>query len=116
MITEEEAKDLIVDYHRLLDLSKQDKKHLNDLKKHEDICINKFDYLIRMKTSKYKKFNNYEDLYQEGRLALFRAMSNYDSSKGSFFWWAHHYVGTKVKRSANLHTAVRYPLKQANKY
>lgn len=118
MITEEAARDLVFTYHTLADnlKNKNTKENERALKKHEDLCIVKFDYLIKMKASKYKKFNNYDDLYQEGRLALFRAMSNYDPSKGSFFWWAHHYIGTKIKRSANLHTTIRYPLKEANKH
>ena len=40
-------------------------------------------------------------------------MNNYNPSKGSFFWWAHKYIDTRISRSANTHTAIRYPLKVA---
>jgi RNA polymerase sigma factor (sigma-70 family) len=66
-----------------------------------------------MKTSRYKTFSNYDDLNQEGYEALIKAMNNYNPSKGSFFWWAHKYIDTRISRSANLHTTIRYPLKVA---
>jgi RNA polymerase sigma factor (sigma-70 family) len=66
-----------------------------------------------MKTGRYKSFSNYDDLNQEGFEALIKAMNNYSSQKGSFFWWCHKYVGTRVSRCANLHTTIRYPLRVA---
>jgi RNA polymerase sigma factor (sigma-70 family) len=66
-----------------------------------------------MKTGRYKIFSNYEDLNQEGFEALLKSMNNYDPKKGSFFWWAHKYIDTRISRSANLHTTIRYPLKVA---
>jgi RNA polymerase sigma factor (sigma-70 family) len=66
-----------------------------------------------MKTGRYKTFSNYEDLNQEGFEALIKAMTNYNPKKGSFFWWAHRYIDTRISRSANLHTTIRYPLKVA---
>jgi RNA polymerase sigma factor (sigma-70 family) len=66
-----------------------------------------------MKTGRYKAFSNYEDLNQEGFEALIKAMNNYNPKKGSFFWWAHKYIDTRISRSANLHTTIRYPLKVA---
>lgn len=86
---------------------------IKELKRHETLCVNKFTYLITTHTNRYKKFANHEDLVQEGFEALLKAMKNYDSSKGSWFWWAHKYVGTRVSRQANLHTTIRYPLKIA---
>lgn len=115
MLTEQEAQDLMI---KLITLKQQlktsdDAKLLGELKKHEQICIKNFKYLVTMKTSRYKTFSNYDDLNQEGFEALIKAMNNYNPSKGSFFWWAHKYIDTRISRSANLHTTIRYPLKVA---
>jgi RNA polymerase sigma factor (sigma-70 family) len=90
-----------------------DAKIISELKKHEAVCMDKFRYLVTMKTGRYKAFSNYEDLNQEGFEALVKAMNNYNPKKGSFFWWAHKYIDTRISRSANLHTTIRYPLKVA---
>ncbi len=113
MLTEQEAQDLMIE---LIDLRKRAKEDLSlnsKVKAHEKICIEKFKYLITMKTGRYKAFSNYEDLNQEGYEALVKAMNNYDPKRGSFFWWAHRYIDTRISRSANLHTTIRYPLKVA---
>jgi len=88
-------------------------KDIQAFRRHEQSCVEKFRYLITMKTAKYKKFSNYEDLNQEGFEALLKAMKNYDPKKGNWFWWAHKYIGTRISRCANLHTTIRYPLKVA---
>jgi RNA polymerase sigma factor (sigma-70 family) len=115
MITEQEAQDLMNVLIELRDKNKKsnDPSITSQLKKHEKKCIEKFKYLVTMKTGRYKTFSNYEDLNQEGFEALIKAMSNYNPSKGSFFWWAHKYIDTRISRSANLHTTIRYPLKVA---
>lgn len=115
MLTEIEAQDMMI---KLIELrqeakSSTDPKLIKELKKHESLCIEKFKYLITMKTGRYKAFGNYEDLNQEGFEALMKAMNNYNPKKGSFFWWAHKYIDTRISRSANLHTTIRYPLKVA---
>ncbi len=115
MLTEQEAQDLMA---KLVELRLQSKdsenyKLKNELQRHEQICINKFKYLVTMKTGRYKAFSNYEDLNQEGFEALIKAMKTYNPKKGSFFAWAHHYIGTRISRSANLHTTIRYPLRVA---
>jgi RNA polymerase sigma factor (sigma-70 family) len=115
MLTEQEAQDLMT---KLIDLRSQvktdgDAKIKTELKRHEQICIENFRYLVTMKTGRYKAFNNYDDLNQEGFEALIKAMNNYNPKKGSFFWWAHKYIDTRISRSANLHTTIRYPLKVA---
>lgn len=84
-----------------------------NFRKYEKICIEKFTYLVTMRTSRYKKFNNYEDLNQEGFEALLKAMKNYNPKKGCWFWWCHRYIDTRIARCANLHTTIRYPLKIA---
>jgi RNA polymerase sigma factor (sigma-70 family) len=117
MLTEKEAHNLM---DTLISLKKQfaetqDRKIETKLKKHEQLCIDKFRYLISMRTHKYRSFNNYEDLNQEGYEALLKAMLTFQPSKGSFFSWAHHYISTRISRSANLHTTIRYPLQVAKK-
>lgn len=115
MLTEQEAQDLMA---KLVDLRAQaktsdDPKIITQLKRHEQLCIENFRYLITMKTGRYKAFSNYEDLNQEGFEALIKAMKTYNPKKGSFFAWAHNYIGTRISRSANLHTTIRFPLKVA---
>lgn len=115
MIEEKEANDLMVKLIKLREeiKSSEDVKLVSEFKKHEQLCIEKFRYLVTMKTGRYKAFGNYDDLNQEGFEALIKAMNNYNPNKGSFFWWAHKYIDTRISRSANLHTTIRFPLKVA---
>lgn len=113
MLTEEEAQNLMVKLIDLREKFKSDPSLKKELNKHEITCIQKFKYLVTMRTSRYKSFHNYDDLNQEGFEALVKAMKNYNPKKGSFFWWAHKYIDTRISRSANLHTTIRYPLKVA---
>jgi RNA polymerase sigma factor (sigma-70 family) len=115
MLTDKEAYDLMV---KLIDLRAQFQETKGPqieakLKLHEQECMEKFRYLVTMKTGRYKAFSNYEDLNQEGFEALLKAMKTFNPRKGGFFSWAHHYIGTRISRSANLHTTIRYPLKVA---
>lgn len=115
MLTEQEGQSLA---NKLIELKKiyEETKHLKDKKnldKHLNICIEKFTYIIATKTSKYKSFSNYEDLNQEGYVALMMGLNNYNPSKGSIFWWLHKYIDTRIARNANLHTTIRIPLKKA---
>lgn len=115
MLTEQEANDLMnkwIDLKtRLID--SDDSTLVKEFQKHNRICMEKFRYLVTMKTGRYKAFSNYEDLNQEGHEALIKAMKTFKPNKGSFFSWAHHYIGTRISRSANLHTTIRFPLKVA---
>ena len=117
MLKEQEAQELIVKLVELKEKVKScnDSKLRLELNRHEEKCIGKFKYFVTMKTSRYKTFSNYNDLNQEGFLALIKAMKTYNPKKGSFFAWAHNYIGTRISRSANLHTTIRYPLKVAKK-
>lgn len=115
MLTEQEADSLMT---KLIELRAEvkvnkDPKIASELRRFEQTCIEKFKYLVTMKTSRYKAFSNYDDLNQEGFEALLKAMNNFNPKKGSFFWWAHKYIDTRISRSANLHTTIRYPLKVA---
>ncbi len=115
MISQEEAQELM-DKFILLRQKTIESNSAKDkilFKKHENLCISKFRYLVTMKTGRYKQFSNYDDLNQEGFEALIKSMKNYNPDKGVFFWWAHKYIDTRISRSANLHTTIRYPLKVA---
>ena len=96
---------------KLNDLREQSLIEKLAFEKQQKICVEKFKYLITMKTNRYKKFSNYEDLNQDGYEALLKAMKNYNPDKGIFFYWAFKYINTRISRCANLHTAIRYPLK-----
>jgi RNA polymerase sigma factor (sigma-70 family) len=115
MLTIEESQELM---EKLISLRKKCKetglKEDHDaMRKHEDLCVSKFSYLVMMKTGKYKSFSNYDDLNQEGMEALIKGMKSYDPKKGCWFWWAHKYIDTRISRTANLHTTIRYPLRVA---
>lgn len=115
MLTEEQAQELMTKWIDLRIQTREgnDPKVVAEFKKHNRLCMEQFKYLVTMKTGRYKTFSNYEDLNQEGFEALVKAMNNYNPKKGSFFWWAHKYIDTRISRSANLHTTIRYPLKVA---
>lgn len=117
MLTEQEAQQLMIDLIKMREeiksAKKKDPKLIAKYKAHQNVCMEKFKYLVSMRTGRYKAFSNYDDLNQEGFEALTKAMANYKPNKGSFFWWAHKYIDTRISRSANLHTTIRFPLKVA---
>ncbi len=82
-----------------------------ELEQVQQLCVIELDYLIRTHTRRYKSFSNYDDLCQDGRLALYSALQNYEPEKGDFYWWANHYVKTKISREANRHSTIKIPLK-----
>ena len=115
MLNEQEANELM---NKWIDLKTQlkestDPQLVKEFEKHDRVCVEKFRYLVTMKTGRYKAFSNYDDLNQEGHEALIKAMKTFKPNKGSFFAWAHNYIGTRISRSANLHTTIRFPLKVA---
>lgn len=115
MIDTQEAQQLMEKFIELRQKSQESKspQDISAFQKHEKLCIEKFSYLVTMRTNRYKVFSNYDDLNQEGYEALVKAMKNYNPKKGSWFWWAHKYIDTRIARSANLHTTIRFPLKVA---
>lgn len=88
--------------------SQRCKKKYNDLL---SFCAQKFDYIVLNKVKKYKGFSNYEDLLQDGRVALVLAINSYNPDKGSFYYWANQYVKTKIFREANKHSSFKIPIK-----
>jgi RNA polymerase sigma factor (sigma-70 family) len=85
-------------------------KELEDI---QSECTKELEYLIDARTRRYKGFANYDDLRQDGRMALYRALQTYKPEKGDFFWWANKYIKTKISREANRHSTIKVPLKKA---
>lgn len=83
-----------------------------EFKKYETYAMNEFSWLVKLKTNKYKKFSNYQDLLQDGFEALVMSLETYDPNRGCFAWWAAKYIGTRVGRTANAHSTIRVPIKK----
>jgi RNA polymerase sigma factor (sigma-70 family) len=115
MISIEESQDLMdrLIYLRETSYLSGGKVDYNRYRNHEKVCVEKFHYLITMHTDKYKSFSNYEDLVQEGFVALLGAMKSYNPNLGNFFYWAHKYIETRIYRQANNHSTIRVPMKVA---
>jgi RNA polymerase sigma factor (sigma-70 family) len=115
MITEQDAQKLMIALIKLRKKAQETNqtKDIAAYRHQEQLCIEKFKHLIIIRAARYRGFSNYEDLVQEGYESLLRAMKNYDPKKGSWFYWAHKYIDTKIARMANAHTAIRYPIRVA---
>lgn len=101
--------------HQLLKLrakSTKSKKALKAYMDFESACMEHFKYLVIWRTSKYKRFANFQDLEQDAYEALLMALKTFDEKKGSFTWWADKYISTRVSRRANTHSTIRIPLKK----
>ncbi|MCK9567822.1 sigma-70 family RNA polymerase sigma factor [Candidatus Pacearchaeota archaeon] len=92
---------------------KQNKKNQLEYKKVESDCIMMFSHIVDSRTKKYRGFANYEDLCQDGKIALCRALQTYNPNKGDFYWWCNKYIKTKISREANRHSTIKIPLKHA---
>jgi RNA polymerase sigma factor (sigma-70 family) len=114
-LTQQEIDDLANEYIRLKNKAEKSKsfKSQNDFINYQNYCMKKLEPLVTMRTNKYKKYSNYPDLNQDGFEALVQALKTFDASKGNFVGWAHQYIATRISRSANAHTTIRYPLKKA---
>lgn len=77
----------------------------------QEECAVELDYLVEARCRRYKGFSNYDDLCQDGRLALYNALQSYEPEKGDFYWWANKYIKTKISREANRHSTIKIPLK-----
>lgn len=100
----------LVDLRRKCSKSKSKKLH-KEFDDMQAVCAKRLDYLVEARTRKYKGFSNYDDLKQDGRLALYLALQSYEPEKGDFFWWANKYIKTKISREANRHSTIKIPLK-----
>ena len=74
-----------------------------------------FEPLVVSKIGKYRKFSNYPDLKQEGLVGILMALNTYKPAKGSFVVWATEYIKTRISRSANAHSTIKYPMAEADK-
>lgn len=121
MITEDVARNMM---KKLFDLKKKANKTSKDIDKqvyfnYEAECIEKLKYFVETKAGKYKQFSNHLDLTQDAYEALLKGIRSFklkDASgkdKGSFFFWIGLFVNTKLSRSANNHSVIRYPMKVA---
>lgn len=112
----EEINNVAKEFLRLKNLAEKTPKNkaaVAKYKKYQNYCALKLEYLIDIKVNKYRKFSNYIDLKQDGFEALMLAFKTYNPSKGDFTWWANKYINTRVSRSANTHSTIRYPLKKS---
>jgi len=113
-LTERELDDLL---NRLVSLRRQcDDTNTNsklvqqELREVQEECAKSLDYLVDARTRRYKNFPNYDDLKQDGRLALCLALKSYNPEKGNIFWWANKYIKTKISREANRHSTLKIPI------
>lgn len=114
-VSQKEADELISEFIRLKKKSRRSKsaKVQKEFRDIHQKCVVTFDYLVTSRIRRYKKFSNYEDLYQDGRIALLLALESYDQDKGNFFWWAKQYIKTKISREANRHSTIKIPMRLA---
>ncbi len=69
----------------------------------EDSLIVSLAYIVHSVVYKYKRFNNYEDLYQEGMFGLIKAVRQYNSDTSFHFtryalWWIKARVMRSIKK------------------
>lgn len=77
-------------------------------------ALNKFSYIVTRHSNRYKKYSNYEDLYQEGLMALMVALNKFDPNRSkNFFRLANWYTKTKIRRLANKYNVISVPMKGA---
>jgi RNA polymerase sigma factor (sigma-70 family) len=81
------------------------KKKINLIiaKKMEDALIISLEYLVHSVIFKYKRFDNYEDLYQEGMIGLIKAVQRYNTDTSFHFtryalWWIKARVMRSIKK------------------
>lgn len=114
-VTDAEANEILKEFVYLRDKYRTSKsKSLHTKYQRQiELCAQKFDYIVLNKAKRYRSFSNYDDLVQDGRLALMLALDSYQLDKGSWFWWANQYIKTKISREANRHSTIKIPLKKA---
>jgi DNA-directed RNA polymerase specialized sigma subunit len=90
-----------------------DSRVVLSFKTFEKQFLKKLECFVTRNTYKYKSFSNYQDLRQDAFEAILLALNTFDSNKGSFSWWANQYIKTRVSRSANAHSTIRFPISKA---
>lgn len=111
----EDDKKLLIEFVAAREKFKK-RKTKNNIANYEslrELCCKTFDHIVEGRAGKYKQFSNYEDLKQDGRLALLAALNSFYPDKGSFMFWANRYIKTRLSRQANKHSVLKIPLKKA---
>lgn len=113
--SKEEVNEIAKEFVELRDKIKTSKKEKNESKFEEfrNNVVKKLSHLVLLRTNRYRMFNNYHDLQQDGFEALFMALKTYRPEKGDFSWWAKKYIDTRISRAANCHSTIKFPLKKA---
>jgi RNA polymerase sigma factor (sigma-70 family) len=112
-LNKEEINEIVKEFVELRERSEKSKskKVKGKFKQFQTEIVNKLSHLVLLRTNRYRMFNNHHDLQQDGFEALFMALKTYRPEKGDFTWWAKKYIDTRVSRSANAHSTIKYPLK-----
>lgn len=113
--SKEEVNEIAKEFIELRETFKKSQKEKNksEFELFQNIVVKKLSHLVLLRTNRYRVFNNYNDLQQEGFEALFMALKTYRPEKGDFSWWAKKYIDTRVSRAANSHSTIKFPLKKA---
>jgi len=96
--------------------SNKSQKNLLEYTRLLNLCTETFDFLVKSRTKRYKSYSNYEDLVQDGRIALMLSLKTYDGEKGNFYVWAKQYINTKISREANRHSTIKIPIEKTIDY
>lgn len=88
---------------KIKDIKNMRKLDIIKAKKMEDTLIVSLAYLVHSAVYRYKKFDNYDDLYQEGMLGLVKAVRQYNSDTSFHFtryalWWIKARVVRSIKK------------------
>jgi len=71
----------------------------------------KFEYIVHLHCNKYKRYSNYQDLLQEGRIGLMTALNKFDPNRSrNIFKLMNWYIKTKIKRQANKYDIINVPM------
>ena len=113
IIPEERSKEKFLILKELERKSKEDPNSLKEYKRFEKAFLQELSFLVKCNIAKYKHFNNYEDLYQEGMEFLWKGLKTYNPEKGSLYYWLNAYTKTRIARKARDHSAIKTPLKKS---
>lgn len=68
------------------------------------VLIKKLEYLVYAKIKGYRNRFYYDDLLQEGRIGLVKAVDNFDPTQGvNFFKYARWHIQSRITRLTNWH-------------
>jgi len=74
--------------------------------------INGLSFLVLSQVRRYRKFGNYEDILQEGKIGLIKAVKRFDHSRfPNFFVYAERWIKNHVRRTASRFDVVYNPNK-----